>query len=406
MKRRTFLKTTGLAGSLPLLAPRFGWAMGGQASDGNILVTVFLGGGADGLNIVAPVGEGNYFDLRPTLALSEPGSGAGASLDLDGFYAMHPVMGKLHQRFHSGELAVVQATGLTSDSHSHFDSQRLMDRGVLSDENTNDGWLNRHLASQASGQEPVFHAVGLHDSLPVALSGSYPAISMSSIATFGLNANPDLELQLEKTLSQIYSQDSLLDAEATKALAAMAELRLANPGQLEPKNGAVYPDTKFGQHFRELGQLIRADLGLTTASLAIHGWDHHDNQAEVLPNILTELSDTLDAFATDMGVEMERITVVTMSEFGRRVAENSSSGFDHGHGSFMLALGAGVIGGQVYGEWPGLAPGNLVFSGDLDITVDYRTVLAELLNKRFDQDDFATVFPDWSPEPELGLFMN
>ncbi len=107
-----------------------------------------------------------------------------------------------------------------------------------------------------------------------------------------------------------------------------------------------------------------------------------------------------------MGVEMERITVVTMSEFGRRVAENSSSGFDHGHGSFMLALGAGVIGGQVYGEWPGLAPGNLVFSGDLDITVDYRTVLAELLNKRFDQDDFATVFPDWSPEPELGLFMN
>lgn len=136
----------------------------------------------------------------------------------------------------------------------------------------------------------------------------------------------------------------------------------------------------------------------------LHGWDHHDNQTAVLPDILTELSNTLDAFVTDMGSNMEHITIVTMSEFGRRAWENSSGGFDHGYGSFMLALGAGVVGGEVCGEWPGLATNNLVFSDDLDITTDYRIVLAELLSKRFGQDDIATVFPDLAPAAQLGLF--
>ena len=405
MKRRTFLKTSGLAaGALPLLRPSFGWGMGGETNDGNILVTVFLGGGADGLNIIAPVGEGSYFDLRPTLALKEPGSGVGSSLDLDGFYAMHPAMSKLHKRFQTGELAVVQATGLTSDSHSHFESQSLMERGIVAEAQVHDGWLNRHLMLQ-QGQDSVFHAVGLHDSLPRTLAGAYPVISMKSLDGFGLNASPALERKLEKTLKALYMEDSLLDVEAGKALAAMDELRLANPGQYEPKNGAIYPQTEFGEHFQELGQLIRANLGLKTAALSIHGWDHHDNEADVLPAILTELSDTLDAFATDMGVGMSRITIVTMSEFGRRAYENSSGGFDHGYGSFMLAMGGGVVGGQVYGDWPGLAQKNLVFTGDLDITTDYRIVLAELLSKRFGETDFATVFPDLAPAPELGLFM-
>ena len=406
MKRRTFLKTSGLvASALPLVGPAVGWTADGQPNDGNILITVFLSGGADGLNIVAPVGEGNYYDLRPTLALNEPGTGVDASLDLDGFYAMHPAMSKLYNRFGNGELAVVQATGLPSDSHSHFDSQRLMQRGISAEQGIYDGWLNRHLALQ-EGQDSVFHAIGLDNSLPLELAGAYPAVSMNSIADFGLNAGPRLALQLESALSALYTQDSLLDLEAAKALAATAELRLADPAQYETQNGASYPDTVFGQHFRELGQLLRADLGLKTASLALGGWDHHANQPDDLSALLGELSDTLDAFATDMGVEMSRITVVTMSEFGRRAYENASAGFDHGYGGFMLALGGGVLGGEVYGEWPGLAPKQLVFSGDLDITTDYRTVLAELLGKRFAEPDLATVFPDLPPAQELGLFVS
>lgn len=406
MKRRTFLKTGSIAaGALPLLRPGFSWAAGGDPNDGNILVTVFLGGGADGLSIVAPVGEGNYFDLRPTLALKEPGSGVGSSLDLDGFYAMHPAMSKLHTRFQNGELAVVQATGLISESHSHFDSHSLMERGIATEQNIQDGWLNRHLALQ-EGQDSVFHAVALDDSLPRVLAGGYPAISLNSVDDFGLNAGRGLSLKLESALSVLYTQDSLLDVEAGKALAAMAELRDADLAQYQPQNGATYPQTEFGQHFQELGQLIRAKVGVKTASLSLNGWDHHDNEAAVLPGILIQLSETLDAFATDMGVDMNRITVVTMSEFGRRAYENSSAGCDHGFGSFMLALGGGVLGGQVYGDWPGLAQKNLVFSGDLDITTDYRIVLAELLSKRFGETDFATVFPDLEPAPELGLFMS
>lgn len=405
MKRRTFLKSTGLAGTLGLLKPGLSWAMGNAANDGNILVTVFLGGGADGLSIVAPVGEGNYYDLRPTLALQPPGSGVNASLEIDGFFAMHPAMSKLHQRFSQGELAVVQATGLTNDSHSHFDSQSLMERGIAFEQNIHDGWLNRHLAA-LSGEDAVFHAVGLHDSLPRTMAGSYPAISMSSIEDFGLDLAGTQAQTLENTLSALYNKNSLLDIEATKAIAAMEELRTANPQEHVPANGAVYPDTSFGQRFRQLGQLIRSDLGLASASLALNGWDHHDNEAQALPGLLTELSDTLDAFATDMGTDMNKITVVTMSEFGRRAFENSSAGCDHGYGSFMLAMGGGVLGGQVYGEWPGLAPKDLVFSGDLNITTDYRAVLAELLRKRFGQNDFQQVFPGWVPSQELDLFVS
>ncbi len=404
MKRRTFIQTTGLASTLPLITPKFTWANSNQTGNENILIVVFLGGGADGLNIIAPMGDGNYFDLRPTLALQEPNTGEGSSLDLDGFYAMHPTMGKLHQRFQNGDLAVVQATGLTSDSHSHFTSQNLMERGIVLDQADVQGWLNRHL-SALNNQSSIFQAVGMGSSLPRSLIGEYPAISMSSIADFGLNADAIIGPVLENSFGAIYNQDTLLDVEAQKALAAMEDLRLADPGQYAPQNGAVYPETPFGRNFMEIGQLIRADLGMTAASLGIHGWDHHDDIEAVLPDLLTQLSDTLDAFAVDMGVDMNRITVVTMSEFGRRAYENGSAGFDHGHGSFMLAMGAGVLGGQVYGDWPGLAPENLVYTGDLDITTDYRTVLAELLGKRFGQSDFQTVFPDWTPEAELGLFI-
>ena len=406
MKRRTFIQTTGLASTLPLIQPKYSWANSNQTGDENILIVVFLGGGADGLNIIAPMGDGNYFDLRPTLALQEPNTGEGSSLDLDGFFAMHPTMTKLHQRFVNGDLAVVHATGLTSDSHSHFTSQDLMQRGIVLEEavSQNQGWINRHLTA-LNNQASVFQAVGIGSTLPRSLIGEFPALSMSSVEDFGLNANSIVGPVLENSFKAIYDQASLLDVEAQKALSAMSELREADPGQYQPQNGAVYPQTQFGQNFMEVGQLIRADLGMTTASLVIHGWDHHDNIEAVLPGILTELSDTLDAFATDMGVDMERITVVTMSEFGRRAYENGSAGFDHGHGGFMLAMGGGVLGGQVYGQWPGLAAENLVYTGDLDITTDYRTVLAELLSKRFGQNDFSAVFPDWLPETELGMFV-
>ncbi len=404
MKRRTFLKTSAIAGTFPLLNPGFSWATNNLDGDDNILVCVFLGGGADGLNIIAPVGEGNYYDLRPTLALKEPGSGIDASLDLDGFFAMHPAMDKLHQRFQNGDLAVVQATGLTSDSHSHFDSQSFMQRGIATEQNIADGWLNRHLSLQANN-DPVFRALGLANSLPLSLAGNYPAISIRSIEDYGLNAGEIVGPVIENTLAALYNQDSLLDIEASKALTSMSALHQADPAQYPTENGAEYPDTEFGQRFRQLGQMIRAKVGLTTACMEIHGWDHHDNEPEVLPDILAELSNTLDAFATDMGTDMSRITVVTMSEFGRRAYENSSAGFDHGYGSFMLTMGAGVLGGKVYGDWPGLAANQLVFSGDLDITTDYRTVLAELLGKRFGQDDFATVFPDWTQAGELGVFV-
>ena len=100
---------------------------------------------------------------------------------------------------------------------------------------------------------------------------------------------------------------------------------------------------------------------------------------------------------------MKNVTVITMTEFGRRVKENASGGTDHGAGSAMLMMGGGVIGGRVYSEWPGLADANL-YNGDLDVTIDYRTVLNELLHKRCRDANAVGQFPGFSSGPWVGCF--
>ncbi len=404
MKRRKFLQVSGLASSCLVLGKNAIQAAEAETpTQDQILVCLFLRGAADGLNIVAPVGDSDYASLRPTIGIPLPGTSADAGIDLDGFFALHPAMLPLLKHYESGDLAFVHAAGLSNDSHSHFDAQDLMDRGVTDFSNAPDGWLNRYLALETSVSD-TFRAIGIGHAIPKSLAGTFPVLGINKIDEFGLTLGGNLGTVMESTLTRLFNQQSLLDQHAQGALSAISALKEIDPGQYLPENGAEYPQSEFGSRMLELGQLIKSGIAMEVAGVDIHGWDHHNNENQVLPGMLDDLASTLDAFMTDMGDNMQKITLVTMSEFGRRAYENASSGTDHGHGNFMMTLGGGVKGGRVYGDWPGLGQNQLVFNGDLAATTDYRTVLTELMGSRFAVTDPAALFPDYIEQPQLGIY--
>jgi uncharacterized protein (DUF1501 family) len=157
-----------------------------------------------------------------------------------------------------------------------------------------------------------------------------------------------------------------------------------------------------------VAQLIKADIGLEAAFLDSGGWDHHTNEGGVqgqLANLLRDLGQGLEAFHRDLGDRMENTVLVTMSEFGRTAAENGNRGTDHGHANCMFVLGGPVAGGKVYGRWPGLEREQLYEGRDLEVTTDFRLVLAELLSRHLGNADLRNVFPGFSLSPAqfLGL---
>ncbi len=395
--RRTFLQASALGGAVAL-APRLAFSATGAAPN-DVLVVIFQRGAMDGLQAIVPYGDADYYRLRPNIGI--PASGDGAVLPLDGFFGFNPALAPLLPLFQAGQVGVVHATGIKSGSRSHFLSQDIMERAYLGANSSPSGWLNRH--ATAVGPQATFQAVGLAGGLQVSLQGPAPAIGMQSISSFTLTSSSKRKTQIEDTLYSLYASGSKLGVSARRALDATDYLSLANPAQYAAANGALYPATTFGAQMFQVAQLIKAGVGLQMACVDIGGWDHHDDINDDLPPLLDELANSLLAFNTDLGATMAGVTVITMTEFGRRAGENGSLGTDHGTGSAMLMMGGGVLGGTVYGDWPGLSSAKL-YNGDLDVTVDYRTILSELLVKRAREPNLSAAFPGFSPGPFMGCF--
>lgn len=368
---------------------------------GDVLVCIFQRGGVDGLNMIVPHGDADYYGWRPNLAIAPPGAENGV-IDLDGFFGLHPAMNPLKTIYDNGDLAIIHATGSPHDTRSHFDAQDFMERAFLQKGTVFSGWIGRHLESRPSNVP--FQAIGIAGTAQKSLTGegTVVPVAVADINNFGLTPT---DPNFTPMLAALYNGSVFLDSQAQQALAATELLATINPAQYPPENGAEYPDTEFGQALFQAGQLIKAEeLGVEAICVDIGGWDHHNQQAPALEALLGELSSALLAFYTDMGARMANITVITQSEFGRRVYENASQGTDHGHGNAMLVLGAGVNGGVVYSDWPGLAEHQLYGNGDLEVTIDWRTVLGELVSKRLLNDDLAAVFPEYTMPAFPGIF--
>ncbi len=405
INRRRFLQVSGLA-TLPLLNSRLLLAADGASGIGNgqdVIVCVFQRGGADGMSMVPPLFDGRYFDLRPTIAIPE--NGDSAALDLDGNYGLHPSMASLKPFYDDGRMAVIHATGLTHETHSHFDAQDIMERADVDEQDLFDGWLGRYVGSATADNASAFRAVGVGGAIQRSLLGMVTPVGIQSIDSFSLNIPGEKNAELLELLEQLYAENSVLDLQSRQAISSIRSLADIDTGSIQPDNGAEYPASEFGTEFNELATLIKADIGVQVGCVDIGGWDHHDNANQRMPGLLADFSDTLAAFMTDMGDRMDNITIVSMSEFGRRAFENASGGTDHGHGNVMLAMGNGVNGGQVFADWPGLQQSDLVFNGDLANTTDYRAVLSELLINRTGLEAPEVIFPGFELMGEQGIFL-
>ncbi len=377
------------------------------ADSSDQLVCLFLRGAADALSLVVPYGDPDYYRLRPNLAVPAPGAGESSALKLenDPFFGLHPALAPLAPTFTAGQLAMVHACGSPSDSRSHFDAQDFMERAWLEKGGVLTGWLGRHLETAGGDDSAPFRALALGNATPVSLRGSVPATAVADIESFGVQAHAGELPALTVALQALYVGETALDGAGQQALAAEAALAAANPAQYPPENGAAYPESRFGKAMLQIAQLLKTEsLGVKVACVDLGGWDTHAGQAASLPPLLTDFASGLAAFAADLGARMAGVTVVAMSEFGRRAYENASGGTDHGHGGCLWLLGGGVNGGRVYGQWPGLAANQLYGGGDLQVTTDWRTVLGELVLKRLSNPALDQVFPDYTMPGFLDVF--
>lgn len=363
----------------------------GAPGDDRTLIVVMLRGGMDFLSVVVPRDDRNYLAARPNIGV--PGA---ALLDAgpETRFGLNPALTAVHPLWKAGQMAAVAAVASPDASRSHFQAQDCYERGAASTA-VRTGWMDRVLEQMGPGT--TFRAIAEGSSLPRSLVGTQNKIVLSGIQEFRLNTADTMRDRSLAALRALYTGfDHPLVGQATATLQALSSARqVAN---LAPDPAAKYPGGGLAGGLRDVAKLIKAKVGLRMAALDLGGWDMHTNLGTVdggdMRNNLTHLSECLSAFVTDIGPEaLSRVTLVTMSEFGRRVEQNGNAGTDHGHGGGMLLLGGGLNGGRVHGRWPGLASGALDH-GDVAGANDYRDVLAEMLRTRFGVANPAVIFPE------------
>jgi uncharacterized protein (DUF1501 family) len=397
--RRFWLKSSGLALAGFAAAPSFlcrAAALEGKRK--KILIADFQRGAVDGLNMVAPYFEDRYYELRPNLALPRPGKGDNALVDLDGRFGLHPALEPLASLWKNESLAIIHASGSPDATRSHFDAQDYMESGTPGDKGARDGWLNRYLAATEPDPRSPLRAISVGPPSR-SLAGPSSAVAIERVRDFQLaGGRPQVSKAFEAlygggmTKRAVERELQTSSRETFEALALVDDIR-SKP--YLPESGARYRG-RFGERMQQIAQLIKADIGLEVAFVDSNGWDTHTNEDVQLNNLLGELGQSLQAFTADMGSRMRDILVLTMSEFGRTTRENGNRGTDHGHANAMLAIGGGVAGAKIYGDWPGLEEEQLYQRRDLALTTDFRDVFAEALERHCGVEDGASVFPGYS----------
>jgi len=425
MNRRAFVRQGALAllalGIPPEFLTRALQAQTTGIAKKKTLICIFQRGAVDGLNMVIPFGEKAYYERRRSIALSAPTRASEpAALDLNGFFGMHPELRPLHELFARKELSVIHAVGSPDPTRSHFEAQDFMESGTPGRKTTPDGWLNRvltdtcnecsgrtladgkaHAADHAVGQKAMgvaaLRGIAMGAELPHALRGAHPSLAIGDLQRFGVTGGMQSEFE------RVYGSEAgtVIGSAAEGAFDAMQVLKQANIAQYQPATGVQYPPGEFGRSLSQVAQLIKSGVGVEIAFVDIGGWDTHQAQGGAQGSLafrFRELARGIRALYDDLGDRMEDVVLLTMSEFGRTVAENGSGGTDHGHANCMFVAGGAVNGGQILGDWPGLAPEQLYEGRDLAVTTDFRDVFGEIAVKHLGARDLAKVFPGYGAE--------
>jgi uncharacterized protein (DUF1501 family) len=382
-----------------LVTTRVSWAAPGAVAGGTLIV-VFLRGGMDGLSVLVPADDPELLKARPSIAVR-----AASLLNVQRGFGMHPSLAPLQPLMTAGRLAAVPAVSTPDLTRSHFQAQDCLERGGAARSSVQSGWLDRVL--QELGPGTTFRGLGMGTRMSRSLLGSSNPIMLSSLKDFTVKGIDGVAPQTLAALKTLYTGiDHPLGVQGLDALQASAQAQGYAKQQEKPAKERGYPDGEFGASLATLAQLIKAKAGVRVATVDLGGWDMHTDLGTVdggdMTNSLKTVASALAAFAAELGPDLDNTTIVTMSEFGRRVGQNANSGVDHGHGGVALVLGGGVKGG-VHGKWEGLAPG-VLDQGDVPGTNDYRDVLSEVVMRRLglSEGQAGKVFPGWKPSP-LGI---
>lgn len=396
MGRREFLRTATLAASGAIIMGPHAWAARSSATVKNNkrLIVVFLRGAVDGLNVVVPYGDSNYYENRPSIAI--PPSGEGAVLDLDGHFGLHPALASLIPAWQEGTLAFIHSCGSADPTRSHFDAQDYIESGTPGIKTTPDGWMNRTLTALPGPHSPT-EALSLGAVLPRIFSGSMPVANIP----LGRGAARPMALdnpRIEAAFDRLYNgNDPLSRAYREGRVARQKLVSELREDMIQADNGAPGPDG-FPNDAAKLAWLIQRDSSVRLAFISLGGWDTHIGQGSVsgnLANHLKPLGDGLADFKRGLGPDYDDTVILVLSEFGRTVRENGNGGTDHGHGNVMWVMGGPVCGHQVYGSWLGLASGALYQQRDMAVTTDFREPIAQVLRVHLGLSEAAIrrIFP-------------
>ena len=377
------------------------------ASSRDIIVYVFMRGGADALSLCVPWGDTNYYAGRSTIAIPRPdASGTAKATALDAtMWGFPPGMLGLLPSYQSSQLLVIQGAGLTYNSRSHFDAQRFIEFGKAADPSISTGWLGRHLATVPPlNTAATLRALSISQGMPNAMEGAPKTLPIPDPTNYVLGGSSTTRAARQVWLNTDFGvteepvRSAALDAATTLSLLASL-----NIGAYAPSNGATYPNSSFGRGMRATAALIKADVGVEAIQVDIGGWDTHQTENPLngyLNTVMSDFSNSLGAFWADVlqGSGNNNVTLVAMSEFGRNVRENGSQGTDHGRGSCMFVMGKQITGGRVFTKnWQPLARENLADGQDVMVNVDHRDVLAEIVKNRLGNSNLDLIFPGYTP---------
>lgn len=403
MDRRKFLIGCGAGAAylatskLSFATTSLGWSPDAEVND--ILITVFLRGGCDGLNFLGPTSSSIYNDMRGSGIKVKAGGGSKGFEIKNGYkeeqFHLHYNAPELFDLYQNKDLAFIHACGLTNGTRSHFVAQDLIERGLVQNHSTNTGWMARYLGKQSS--DAIIHGASLGGKMAESLFGYRNTASISKLDEFELAEG----INDHRLFREWYGNASDLDKTAQQTLESIEYVR-DNIHKYKPD--AVYPSgskyEELNNSFQNLAALMKMGAGIKAANIDFDGWDHHEGQGMSFPGLVQTLSRSLNAFYQDVAAFRNRITIVVMSEFGRRLKSNGSFGTDHGYGGLMMVLGGSVNGGKMYGSWPGLEKEQLNRGVDLEVTTDYRAVLAEIISQ---SQDGNAIFPGLGEHKKLGI---
>ena len=393
--RRSLLRGALLAGSTTVIGEAVmttAAAVPGRTARA-VLVVLSLRGAADGMSLVVPHGDPVYYEARPRIAIPQA-----SLLAPDGFFGMHPALAPLMPLWSSGKLGWVHASGLPAPNRSHFSAMEELEDAAPGSA-TRTGWLNR-LIGLPDGDGSPLQAMNIGTGVPpAALAGPAPYMNASKVEDIRLaGAGKDRNDKRRRSLDAMWRDQRTPLGDATRRAFSVVQTfeRINKPTQ--PATPAIYPKGDLGKSFANAARVIRGNIGVEVITIDHGKWDMHSglgdlSWGQMLENA-TEMSSSVAAFFQDLGPLADNVTLVALSEFGRRVQENVNVGLDHGYGNVMMVAGAGVKGGY-YAKWPGLTN---ELDSDLMVTTDYRSVLAEVVAGRFGVST-ASVFPGFVREP-------